>query len=1079
MRILTFVVCTFLIFLFSLTIKGQKPAFLVNYDKVWVDSVFNSLTLDQKIGQLLMPRGNYSGKPHDLATLESWVTKYHIGGVVFFASNPTAQVNVTNRLQSITKTPLFIGQDFEWGVGMRLDSSDRFPYAIALGAIQGNDALMKEMGREIARQCQRLGVHINYAPVIDINNNPNNPVINFRSMGSDREIVANKGLAYMQGMQEGGLITTAKHFPGHGDTDVDSHHDLPIIKHDRQRLNDVELYPFKKLINAGLSGVMIAHLDIPSLEPQKGLAATFSKNIVTKLLRDELKFEGLTFTDAMEMQGAVKNFPKGEAMVKALEAGSDILETFMDVPLAFEAIKSAILNKKLDIKLVDEKVIKILKAKSWAGLNKSTNISTVNLIKDLNTLNAKTINHQLTEKSITCLKNTNNIIPIKNLTQKIAVLTIEGDDNQDFAKACALYTKITQINLPKNASDSLIKGVIDAIKDFDIIIAAAQLVDIRASKNYGINEANKKIIKALSKNEKVIFALLGNPFILGKIEELKDFKTLILGYQQNSFTASIAAQIIFGGLDAEGKLPVGVNQNFTQGMGVNISSLNRLSYGTPEQVGINSQQLNQEIDSLILLGITKKAFPGAVVQVTRKGKVIFQKSYGTQIFTDNASSIKGSNTQANITFINDAMDNIDSFVDQKNKQIVKSNTANLTVNHLYDLASITKIAASTLAVMQLMSEQKFDLDANLDAYYPAFIGTNKASLKMRNLLTHTAGLKAWIPFWKEAIDSVATLKNALALTPALDTKLVKTAHKPGFFKRLFGKKTTYTVDFNASLSNAQLWKDVLNPQTITWKEGYFSNVKKSGYTSQINKTMWLNDGFKATMINDIAQSPLDTTLGYVYSDLYFYLYPEIVKNITGAKFVDYLRETYVSLGANSLTFLPIKQFTLEQIVPTEYDSLFRKTLIHGFVHDEGAALMEGISGHAGLFGNANDLTKLMQMYLQKGSYGGRKYISPDVITECTQYQFGDRGVRRAIGFDKKDLIPIPKNAPSLSSSESYGHSGFTGTYTWVDPKYDLVYVFLSNRVNPTRDNSKINDLNIRTEIGNIVIRNILTNSKIK
>ncbi|HMP30626.1 MAG TPA: glycoside hydrolase family 3 N-terminal domain-containing protein, partial [Saprospiraceae bacterium] len=377
----------FSIFLiYTVNIFGQKSdlEYLKDPYNSWADSVLNTMTLDEKIGQLLMPRGNYSGQPHDLQKLREWVKKYKIGGIAFFATHPMTQAIITNELQALSKVPLLIGQDFEWGLGMRLDSSDRIHYNMTLGAITGQDSLLTKIGEEIGKQCKRMGVHVNYAPVVDVNNNPNNPVINFRSFGSNKTNVAEKGLAIMKGIQSQHIICTAKHFPGHGDTDVDSHHDLPVIKHDIDRLRKVELYPFQVLINNGLTGVMSAHLSIPALENAKGMASTFSPNIITKLLKSEMGFKGLVFTDAMDMQGAVKNYPKGEAMVRALLAGNDILETFTDVPLAVEAIKNAIQSKIISIEFLNTKVRKILAAKAWVGLNKYQPIVLDNLIADLN-----------------------------------------------------------------------------------------------------------------------------------------------------------------------------------------------------------------------------------------------------------------------------------------------------------------------------------------------------------------------------------------------------------------------------------------------------------------------------------------------------------------------------------------------------------------------------------------------------------------------------------------------------------------------------------------------------------------------
>lgn len=1061
--------------LFFIPTFSQHPPFLSAYNQKWVDSVFSTMTLDDKIGQLFMPRGNYSGKAHNVDTLKKWVIDYKIGGIVFFASNPTTQVKITNELQALSKHPLMIGQDFEWGLGMRLDSTDRFPYALALGAIQGNEDLIEKMGREIAIQCKRIGVHINYAPVVDINNNPKNPVINFRSFGSDKYNVTAKGLAYMKGMQSQNLLCTAKHFPGHGDTDTDSHHALPLILHDKKRLSEVELYPFTKLIEAGLSGMMTAHLNIPALEKNRNLASTFSYDIISTLLKKELKFAGLTFTDAMDMQGAVQNFPKGEAMVQAILAGNDIVETFTNLPEAFFALKNAVIKGRIPVETLDAKVKKILKAKSWLGLDKWQPVLLNSLVEDLNSVEADQLNQRLTEKSITCVKNEANLLPIKNLNQKIAVLTVEGDSMSLFYQMLSNYARLDHFVIPKNASFVFIDTILSKLKAYDIAIVSIHLSDIRAGKKYGLNESNKRILTEISTYDNVIFNLLGNPLILGQIEALKNCKTILLGYQLNKYTESITAQMIFGALSPQGKLPLYINEFFYQGMGLTWPHIDRLSYGSPELVGIDRNVLEKGIDSIVYLGLKEKAFPGAVVQVAKNGKVIFSKPYGYQTY---AQVTPTNMTNGDAVFqgfkpLDDAMDNISPLdLQQQTKSKDADNEYKITLNHRYDLASLTKILASNLWIMQQLSLGSISLDSFMSRYVPNLMHSNKEKMTLKALLAHQAGLQDWIPFWKNAVDTVETLKKALALNPELERACVFTEVKPGFFKRLFGAKTKRYIDYMASVkADGGLWKKALTPQTRTWKSHIFSNQKSDEYSVEVTSTLYLHKNYIDTIFEQIIASPVTKEPSYVYSDLHYYFYPSFIKNVTGKTFEEYLSNIYGSIGANSLMFHPLNAISKSLLVPTEYDSLFRQGLIHGHVHDEGAAMLGGISGHAGLFGNANDVTKIMQLFLQKGSYGGVSYIKPEVVDTCTTFQYKNN--RRGIGFDKKDLSTTVKNAPSLCSEESYGHSGYTGTYTWVDPKHQLVYVFLSNRVYPSRENKKINTLSTRQAIGDHIIKTIL------
>lgn len=1058
------------LFFISFKITAQvSPEFLKNNSSQWVDNTLKNMTVDQKIGQLLMPRGNYSGKGYDPQKLMKWVQEYHVGGIVFFAGQPSVQVYLTNQLQAASKIPLFIGEDFEWGLAMRMDSTVRFPYQMALGAMPQNEELIEAMGREVARQCKRLGVHINYAPVVDVNNNPNNPVINFRSFGEDKMNVTRKALAYMKGMQSQGLITTAKHFPGHGDTGVDSHHDLPLIAHDKTRLDNIELYPYKELINNGLSGVMTAHLSIPALDTTANLASTLSPKIVTDLLRNELGFKGLVFTDAMDMQGAVKYFPKGEAIVKAILAGNDIIETFEDVPTAFNAIKRAYTEGVLTEAELDKKVRKILMAKEWAGLRQFQPIALDNLVQDLNTIESDLLNRQMAESSLTLVKNTSNIIPIQDLTQKIAVVSIDAPPSTAFQKMAANYTNVTPLSLPINASDSAIQTVLNQMSNYDLVLVGLHLQNIRPAAKYGLTESNQKSVTALLKTGKAVLTVFGNPYTLDKIQGLNDAKAVLMAYQLSNYTEEAAAQALFGAIPIQGRLPVTVNANYPMGMGGSTTSIGRLAYGIPEMEGIDSRELNHRIDSVVNWGLKEKAYPGAVVQVAKEGRVIYQKAFGYHRYED--SGLKTAVSSFTSDNKNDVMDEQVKTAQNttKNQTPKTAHTEGVVqITDLYDLASVTKISTSALAVMQTMSEGKFDLNKTFADYYSDFANSNKADLKFKDMLTHKSGLRAWIPFWQNCIDSVSTVKNSLAFKNEYSKNF-----KLGFFQRLFGGTKKQDARILAAIrTDKTMWKACYTPQSIRWLPNTFANQSDANFNIQVTDNLWLHKDYRSTIFNDIKNSPLKPEQGYVYSDLHYYTYPSLFGKLMGTEWETYLKKTYQSIGANTLTYNPLRFYPKTAIVPTEYDSFFRKTLIHGRVHDEGAAMLNGISGHAGLFGNANDLMKLMQMYLQKGSYGGKSFIKPEVVEMCTRYQFPELKNRRGIAFDKLDFDKKVTNGPRSASESSFGHSGFTGTFTWVDPQYNLVYVFLSNRVYPTRDNGKIGTLNIRTEVGEAIYKSL-------
>jgi beta-N-acetylhexosaminidase len=987
--------------------------------KQWADSVFNTLSPDAKIGQLLMPRGNYNVN-YDPSLLKTWIKEYKVGGFVFFAGSPAKQSQLVNELQEISNVPLLVGMDLEWGLAMRLDSTVRFPYQMTLGAIQDNNQLIFDMGAEIGRQCKRMGVHINYAPVVDVNNNANNPVINFRSFGE------NKYKAYMKGLQSEGIITSAKHFPGHGDTGTDSHYDLPLINHPKARLDSVELYPYKQLINNGLQGVMIAHLNIPALDNTPNQASTLSKKIVTDLLRKELGFRGLVFTDAMDMKAATKYFPEGTANVKAILAGNDILETLTDIPGAFNAIKYALANKQITQTEIDERVKKILLAKAYAGLAQYKPIKIQNLVKDLNTAQSDVLNEKLARESITVLHNKQELLPIKNLAnKKIATLAIGAKDKTEFQKSAELYTEMQHFQLNETSTASQIAAVREALTQQDLILVSLHGTSIRPANNYSIKPEIATLVNEFAKGKNKIVSFFSNLYTLGKFENLQNTEQLIMAYQESAFSQKATAELIFGVYGSKGKLPATVNEHFSYGQGINTTSLDRLGYTLPEALGIDAAQLSAKVDSIINTAINLKATPGAVLLLAKDNKVFYHKAYGHQTYENNALPVQKDN--------------------------------------LYDLASITKISSSVPAFMQLADAGKFDLNHTFGTQYPAWKTSNKANLNYKDILAHQSRLRAWIPFWTNAIDSVAMIRNSLIFNTKYKKKM-----RASLFKRIFNAKKAEQYFCNNIISNAKIWNECINlSQTpIIWKSNTFANTSSAAFPKQVADQLWMHKNTEQQLKKAIELSPLRDKKEYVYSDLSYYIVPEIIQNATGQKFEDYLANTfYKPLGANTLCFNPSQKYPMARIVPTEYDSLYRRTLLHGQVHDEGASMMGGVSGHAGLFGTANDLAKLMTMYLNMGSYGGDKYIEKSTLTNWTTYAYNaDINSRRGIGFDKPDRSQAGLSAAASASPASFGHSGFTGTYTWADPANGLLYVFLSNRVYPTRQNNALSQLNVRTNI---------------
>ena len=972
------------IMLFTGLIIGQDtpnktPEFLKYQNSKWVDSIMKRLSPEERIAQLIVVAA-YSNRGEDhKAEILKLVKEQKIGGLIFFQGDPKAQLELMNEYQAASKVPLMGAIDAEWGLGMRLKNTINYPFQMSLGAIQ-DDELIYELGTEVARQVKRTGLHLNFAPVVDVNNNPENPVINFRSFGEDKYNVAKKGIAYMSGMEDNNLLTTAKHFPGHGDTDTDSHYALPQINHPFTRLDSLEMYPFKELVNAGISGVMVAHLNIPALDAS-GVPSTLSKPIITGILKERLGFKGLIVTDAMNMKGVTTGNEPGVVDKKAILAGNDVLEFTEDVPRAIAEIKKAIKAGLITQKEIDLKCRKMLAAKQWVGLNKYKALPTENIEKDLNTPNAKYLKSRLVEASLTVLKNEHKLVPLENLdTLKIASISIGATKETEFQRSLSLYTKITHFQLSNEPTQAEIEAVKEQLQDYNLVIVGLHDHSRFPRNSIKYSKEAQNFITEISLSDKAIISVFKNPYVLNKLNKIEESSVLIETYQDSDLTQRMAAQLIFGGIGASGKLPVSVGDKFKAGDGLDIKGGIRFKYCLPEDAGLNSEILIGKIDSLMQEAIDAKATPGGQILVAKNSKVVLNKAYGYHTYSD---TTKVKNTD------------------------------------IYDLASITKISSALPVIMELYGKDQFDLDAGIEDYLPKFKNSNKAGIPFRQMLAHQGRLQSWIPFWK------TTLK------------------KNGNFKC-----NTFKRDSSAR------------------------------FPIRISETLYLHRNYKKKIFKAIRKSPLEEISKYKYSGLLFYLLPTIVEEITGEDFEQHLEKNfYNKLGATTLTFNPTNKFNQSRIIPTENDFFFRYELIHGNVHDEGAILMGGVSGNAGLFSNANDLAKLMQMYLNGGEYGGNQFIKKEVLTEFTRTQFPENNNRRALGFDKPNLkyIGEDNNTAEGASTDSFGHTGFTGTMAWVDPKEKLVYVFLSNRVLPSRENTGLYRLNTRTKIQQAIYDAIIVN----
>ncbi len=937
----------------------------------WVDSVFNSLTDDQRIAQLMVIRAHSNLGPDHIAKVTEAIKQYNVGALCFFQGGPIRQANLTNYYQSIAQTPLMITIDGEWGLGMRLDSVARFPYQLTIGAVK-DENLVYRMGLAVGEQCKRIGVHVNYAPVVDINNNPNNPVIGFRSFGEDRDKVSAFGIAYMKGMQDAGIMACAKHFPGHGDVDVDSHLDLPVINKSMGQLDSLELVPFKALFEEGVGSVMIAHLYIPAIDSTPNKATSISRNNVTDLLRNSLHYNGLTFTDALEMKGVAKYFPGGTISVEAIAAGNDMLCLPASVPESIEAIKKAIGENRLSWQDIYNKVRKVLGAKYQLGLNKSARIDTNNLLKDLN---AKTdaIRREVAEQGITLLAQAGNgasradyaQVPLTGKQKKIAYIGMGATELTPFGKRLQADLGADVFLFSYKDSPGKADSILNVVpKDsiYDAIVIGVHNYSNRPMDNFGLSAPALKLYNSLN-FIKTITVSFGN--VLAN-KNFCDAYTLLACYQDDEITQQVAADILEGKIRARGKLPVSVCR-FRYGEGV-------VQHKKPVTPGETRSAL-QAVDSIALDGIAQQAFPGCVILAAHKGEIIYHKAFGHYEY-DPASPA-------------------------------------MSPESIFDLASVTKVSATTVSIMKLYEDGKLSLDGTLKDYLPWVKGSSKENLVIRDILLHQAGLVPFIAFYKETMNG-----NGLP------------------------------------------------------KTGYYETRTQKGYGIRVAENFYLRDDWEDTILQRILKSPLTAPGKYVYSDNDFIFLGKIVEQLSGMPLDQYTRKTfYDKMGMYSTGFSPRNRFPVECIVPTETDNYFRQQSIRGDVHDEGASMFGGVAGHAGLFSNAYDLSLLYQMLLNKGVLNGQRYLKPETIRLFTAYN--GKFSRRGLGFDKpeKDNQLRKDPYPSLLASPStFGHTGFTGTCVWVDPQYDLVYIFLSNRVFPSRDHNKISQLLIRGKIQDALYR---------
>lgn len=950
--------------------------------ELWADSVMSTMTPAERVAQLFVPRLDITDNAAGHASLRRQVADNHVGGFLLGKGTTTGYASLIAGAQKAAKVPLLVTLDGEWGLAMRVNDAPRFPYNMGLGAVS-DPAVLYEYGKEVARECRAVGINVCFAPVLDVNSNPENPVIGYRSFGDNPERVALLGTAYSRGLEDGGVMSVAKHFPGHGDTSTDSHKTLPTVDHTAGQMRTTDLLPFQRYADAGLSGIMTGHLRVPSLDPT-GTPASLSHAITTDLLRNSMHFGGLIFTDALAMKGAVAKSGQNNC-VTALLAGADVLLQPASPAVDIAAVRQAIADGILTQERIDSSCRRILAYKYRLGLNRPSDAVAVSSAKSaVNAPQAEAVAERLARASITVVRNSDLMLPIEPTAGgKIAVVSLGAEASNQFSRICAHYADTERLAL---TTATVPESTMEALRKAEAVIVGVFTDAQWARKAYA------KLV-SLPRMAGVFFV---NPYQMASFGmSLREQPTLVAAYDDTPELRRAASEALFGGIEVTGRFPVNVPAVADEGAGTTLPRI-RLGYSTPGAQGM-SPKLTARIDSIVTEAIEVKAFPGCQVVVVRKGEVVHSKAYGN---------------------------------------VASGSTTEVTENTLYDIASMTKATATLGGVMKAYDEGMFELDAPLSRYVPGLDTPEKRALKVSDFLYHESGMPAIIPINKIMMDPES-------YSGALTSGRARAPYSIKISRGVYGN------------SNARLRRDMV------------SKERSEAFPVEIADGVYGAVAIRDTVMQRIYDAPLRSAGNYRYSCLNFCLLMEMEENLTGSDHSEWVEaELFRPLGASRTLYKPTSRFAAAEIAPTERDPFLRRQLLRGHVHDEIAAFSGGVQGNAGLFSTATDIAKYAQMLLNGGTYGGKRIISAETIEKFTGSR--SRSGKRALGFD---LLLSQKSMDGTGASErTYGHTGFTGTCFWIDPEEEIVFVFLSNRVNPSRDNSTFSRLNPRRAIFNEIYR---------
>lgn len=944
-------------------VKGQA-----NWHVHWADSVLRTMTLRQMVAQSMMVATWSNKDAVHVQQIEDLIYKEQIGGLIFFQGTARMQAWRTNYFQQISQVPLLIGIDGEWGLAMRLSDVERYPYTMTLGAA-GNEDLAFRTGAAMGRECRRIGVHINFAPVVDLNTNPRNPIIGFRSFGDRREVVSRLAGAFAAGMQSEGVMACAKHFPGHGDTEADSHLDLPMLSHSRERLDSVELFPFRQLILGGVDAVMVGHLEVPALDSARNRPASLSRPIVQGLLRDKMAFGGLIITDALNMKGVSRYYPPGIAEREAYLAGNDILLFPENPSLGLDLICQAVDSGWIDSAQVAARAYRILWYKARQGLSHWQPSNTSHLDLSLSANNSGEWLKEAAASAITLIRDQQQWLPLNaNVKGRFAALAVGKKTQYPFQRELARYHRTDRFLADRNTAESEWKALLDTLKTYPVVVVSLHDAGLWGKKAVQVPEGLRHFLQVLNDSTRLIVVNFGNVYQFG---ELGNLPCLIAAYEDQDVFQTRTAGAMYGRAAFRGHLPARINDDLQRGSGIVTAGslfpeLPVACESDPQPDSAYVLRIDQMLDQIVRTA----AAPGGQLLVMHHGRILLERNFG--------------------------------FSDYKHQRPVQ-------MEDMYDLASLTKTAATTLVAMKLWEENKLSLDDAVEKFIPELAGTNKAGITIRQLMLHEAGLEAWIPFYKELVQ---------------------------------------TPEYLYDQSHAGC--------------GCF----------QIAENLYLDSVYLRVVWEKIKQSPVGPRGQYKYSDLSMILLQKVLEQ-AGGDALDQLADHYFyqPMGLQKIAFRPLERFDPRMIAPTADDGVFRKQTLKGYVHDPAAAMLGGVAGHAGLFGNASDVAAIFQMLLDGGAYNGKRLLQTETIERFTRRQH--TGSRRGLGFDKPEPNPrLPNPASSYCSPETFGHTGFTGTCAWADPRHGLVFVFLSNRVHPSEENNALVRGNFRTELQRMVYESL-------